>query len=39
MDGDTALLLVLTGVAWLAVFAAALVVFLWWGKKDRANRR
>lgn len=38
MDDQTALLLVLSGVAWLAVFAVALVIFLRWAKKDRANR-
>jgi hypothetical protein len=35
---NTALLLILTGVAWLAVFAVALVLFLRWGKRDRKNR-
>ena len=36
---NTALLLVLTGIAWLTVFGVALVIFLRWAKRDRANKR
>lgn len=36
---NTALLLILSGVAWLVVFSVALILFLRWAKRDRAGRR
>ena len=39
MTQSDLILLVLSGVAWIAVFATGLVIFLRWAARDRANRR